>query len=39
MIEQIIQYAEGGGDLIVFNSFRHFSNPRISDYEPSRASS
>ena len=39
MIEQIIQYAEGGGDMIVFNSFRHFSNPRISDYEPSRASS
>ena len=39
MIEQIIQYPNGRGDLIFSNSFRHFSNPRISDYEPSRASS
>ena len=38
-IEQIVQYPDGGGDLIFSNSFRHSSNPRISDYEPSKASS
>ena len=38
-IEQIVQYPDGEGDLIFFNSFRHSSNPRISDYELSRASS
>ena len=38
-IEQIIQYLDRGGDLIFSNSFRHCSNPRILDYEPSRASS
>ena len=38
-IEQIVQYLDGGGDLIFSNSFRHSSNPRILDYEPSRASS
>ena len=36
-IEQIVQYPDGGGDLIFSNSFRHSSSPRISDYEPSRA--
>ena len=39
MIEQIVQYLDGEGDLIFSNSFRHSSNPRISYYEPSRASS
>ena len=39
MIEQIVQYSDGGGDMIFSNSFRHSSNPRISDYEPSKASS
>ena len=38
-IEQIIQYPNGGGDLIFSNSFRHSSSPRVSVYEPSRASS
>ena len=38
-IEQNVQYPDGEGDLILFNSFRHSSNPRISDYELSRASS
>ena len=38
-IEQIVQYPDGGGDLIFSNFFRHSSNPRISNYEPSRASS
>ena len=38
-IEQIIQYLDGGGDLIFFNSFRYSSNLRISYYKPSRASS
>ena len=38
-IEQIVQYPDGGGDLIFSNFFRHSSNPRILDYEPSRASS
>ena len=38
-IEQIDQYPNGGGDLIFSNSFRHSSSLRISDYEPSRASS
>ena len=38
-IEQIVQYLDGGGDLIFSNSFRHSSSPRISYYEPSRASS
>ena len=37
-IEQIVQYPDGGGDLIFSNSFRHSSSPRILDYEPSRAS-
>nr|CAN63549.1 hypothetical protein VITISV_043048 [Vitis vinifera] len=36
-IEQIIQYPNGGGDLIFSNSFRHSSSPRVSIYEPSRA--
>ena len=39
MIEQIVQYSDGGGDLIFSNSFRHSSSPRILYYEPSRASS
>ena len=39
MIEQIVQYPNGWGDLIFSNSFRHSSNPRISNYEPSKASS
>ena len=38
-IEQIVQYPNRGGDLIFSNSFRHSSNPRISYYEPFRASS
>ena len=38
-IEQIVQYPDGGGDLIFSNSFRHTSSPRVSVYEPSRASS
>ena len=38
-IEQIIQYPDGGGDLIFSNSFRHSSNPRVSSYEPARSSS
>ena len=38
-IEQIVQYLDGGGDLIFSNSFRHSSSPRISYYEPSKASS
>ena len=29
-IEQIVQYPDGGGDLIFSNSFCHSSNPRIS---------
>ena len=37
-IEQIVQYLDRGGDLVFSNSFRHFSNPRISYYKPSRAS-
>ena len=37
IIEQIVQYSDGGGDLIFSNSFRHPSNPRISDFEPFRA--
>ena len=36
-IEQIVQYPDG--DLVFSNSFRHSSNPIISYYEPSRASS
>ena len=39
MIEQIVRYPNGRGDLIFSNSFRHSSNPRISNYEPSKASS
>ena len=39
MIEQIVQYPNGGGDLVFSNSFKHSSNPRISDYESSKASS
>ena len=39
MIEQIVQYLDGGGDLVFSNPFHHSSNPKISDYEPSRASS
>ena len=39
MIEQIVQYSDGGGDMIFSNSFRHSSSPKIPDYEPSRASS
>ena len=38
-IEQIVQYLDGGGDLIFSNSFRHSSSPRILNFEPSRASS
>ena len=38
-IEQIVQYPDGERDLIFSNSFRHSSSLRISDYEPSRASS
>ena len=38
-IEQIIQYPHGRGNLIFSNSFRHSSSPRVSVYEPSRASS
>ena len=33
-IEQIVQYPDGGGDLIFSNSFHHSSSPIISDYEP-----
>ena len=36
-IEQIVQYPGGNKDLVFSNSFRHSSNPRISNYEPSRA--
>ena len=36
-IEQIVQYSDGGGDLIFSNSFCHPSSPKISDFEPSRA--
>ncbi|KAL6318568.1 hypothetical protein AAG906_000646 [Vitis piasezkii] len=39
MIEQNVQYPDGGGDLIFSNSFRHSSSSRVSIYEPSRASS
>ena len=39
MIEQIVEYPDGGGDLIFSNSFGHSSNPRISYYEPFKASS
>ncbi|RVW30385.1 RING finger and transmembrane domain-containing protein 2 [Vitis vinifera] len=38
-IEQIVQYPDGGGDLIFSNSFRHSSNPRVSGYEPAKSSS
>ena len=38
-IEQIVQYPDGGGELVFSNSFRHSSSPRVSVYEPSRASS
>ena len=38
-IEQIGQYPNGGGYLIFSNSFHHSSSLRISDFEPSRASS
>ncbi|KAL6327887.1 hypothetical protein AAG906_027285 [Vitis piasezkii] len=38
-IEQIVQYPDGGGELVFSNSFRHSSTPRVSVYEPSRASS
>ena len=38
-IEQIVQYPDGGGELVFSNSFRHSSNLRVSVYEPSRASS
>ena len=38
-IEQIVQYPNGEGDLIFSNSFCHSSNPRVSVYEPSKASS
>ena len=38
-IEQIVQYPDGRGYLVFSNSFCHSSNPRISNYEPSRASS
>ena len=37
-IEQIVQYSDRG-ELVFSNSFRHSSNPRVSVYEPSRASS
>ena len=36
-IEQIVRYPNRGRDMIFSNSFCHSSNPRISDYEPSRA--
>ena len=39
MIEKIVQYPNRGGDLVFSNSFKHSSNPRISNYESSRASS
>ena len=39
MIEQIVQYPDGREDLIFSNYFKHSTNPRISNYEPSRASS
>ncbi|KAL6333631.1 hypothetical protein AAG906_028816 [Vitis piasezkii] len=38
-IEQIVQYPDGGGELVFSNSFRHSNSPRVSVYEPSRASS
>ncbi|WJZ92793.1 hypothetical protein VitviT2T_011770 [Vitis vinifera] len=38
-IEQIVQYPDGKGELVFSNSFRHSSSPRVSFYEPSRASS
>ncbi|KAL6331848.1 hypothetical protein AAG906_020193 [Vitis piasezkii] len=38
-IEQIVQYPDGGGELVFSKSFRHSSSPRVSIYEPSRASS
>ncbi|WJZ92657.1 hypothetical protein VitviT2T_011641 [Vitis vinifera] len=38
-IEQIVQYPDGGGELVFSKSFRHSSSPRVSVYEPSRASS
>ena len=37
--KRIVQYLDGGRDLIFSNSFRHSSSPRVSFYEPSRASS
>ena len=39
MIEQIVQYPDGGGDLFFSNFFRYSNSPRVSIYEPSRASS
>ena len=36
-IEQIIQYPNGGGDMIFSNSFRHSSSPRVSIYKLSKA--
>ena len=39
MIEQIVQYPDGGRDLVFSNFFRHSSNLRISYYEPFRVSS
>ena len=38
-IEQIVQYPDGEGELVFSKSFRHSSSPRVSVYEPSRASS
>ena len=38
-IEQIVQYPDGGGELVFSKSFRHSSSPSVSAYEPSRASS
>ena len=38
-IEQIVQYPDGGGELVFSKSFRHSNSPRVSVYEPSRASS
>ena len=38
-IKLIVQYPNGGGDLIFSISFRHSRNPRIYNYKPSRASS
>ncbi|WJZ85701.1 hypothetical protein VitviT2T_005221 [Vitis vinifera] len=38
-IEQIVQYPDRGGELVFSKSFRHSSSPRVSVYEPSRASS